>query len=85
MDITDGLQEQAERLAMDLFRKKIVEKRMDFTVALMMVEDVMSLCLGAMCPGCRDDHWRMLEAHFAGIRSRAEDLYKSCYPDKPPI
>jgi hypothetical protein len=48
MDISDEQQEQAERLALDLWRQKIVAKRLNPTVALMMAEDVISFCLSSM-------------------------------------
>ncbi len=85
LSITDEQQAQAEKLAMELWQKKIVAKRLNFTVAVMMAEDIISFCLGAMCPACRDEHWQMLEAHLASMRSRAEQLYRASYPDKPPI
>jgi hypothetical protein len=70
---------------MELFEKKIVAKRLNITVAVMMAEDIISFCLATMCPACRDEHWQMLEAHLASMRSRAEQLYRTSYPDKPPI
>jgi|SRR6516225_3253461 hypothetical protein len=88
--ITDEQEKQAAELATDLFCKKIIAEHMNITVAVLMAEHVISMCLGGMCPGCRDDHWHMLLMHFSrknpdGIRSRAEELYKIAHPNKPPI
>jgi hypothetical protein len=85
LEIPHNAEEQAEYAANELFKKLVVEKGMNLTAALLMAENLMMHCLAVMCPVCRGEHWLMLEAHFPGIRERAEELCRyACEAGKPP-